>query len=126
ERVSARLQSVNGVNDQIELVEMRSARAEEIRRNLSHRTIEQCRKLLEAEAASTIEPPRRAALQNHCSDPLPRHLIIAEMFQGDKSRLRRRVLWFRQGAAPSAGFVFIEERRGRVHFAHRRIIDFAR
>jgi hypothetical protein len=88
--------------------------------------MEQSRKLLEAEAATSVEPPRRAALQNHRSDPLTRHLVLAERFERDQPPLWLRFFPFRQGAAPLADFLFIEERRGRVHFTHCRIIDLAR
>src|SRR6266852_2617699 len=122
EDVSPGIQTFHGVNDQVEMVELRSHRIEKVCRYAASGAVQHGGKLRQCDRRAG-KLAGRTTSQDDLLDRVTRHLSVAQSFELNHWSLGRQKAGERSAAAPGRNFRRRMQRRSSVHFAHERIVN---
>src|ERR1700680_1599581 len=125
EEVSARLEPLHRMHDQVKIVELRAARLKEGRRKTSGGVVENGSKLCQCNGCGLIEGSGRAAAQDHLLDRVLRLFFFRQALQLNLLARRSGRCNDRLLPAPLNHFLFGLKRRRIVHLKHGGIFDLA-
>src|ERR1700686_1996310 len=123
EEVSARLEPLHRMHDQVKIVELRAARLKEVSRKTSRGVVENGSKLCQCNGCGLIEGSGRAAAQDHLLDRVLRLFFFRQALQLNLLARRSGRCKDRLFPAPLSYFLFGLKRRRVVHLKHGGILD---
>src|SRR5206468_9322409 len=121
--VGAGREPLDCVHDQVEVEQRRGWRAEEVGRNAARGSVERGAELFEVQRALAVEDARGAAAADHGVERFEWERVLGNRREREEWPALRWNLGDHSAGAPRRRLLAVSQRRSRLRFADRRVVD---